>query len=155
MTPRVHLREITDDNVAEVRRVRVRRRQRMFVDSVSESLAEAAATPQAAPWYRAVYADDVPVGFVMLSWNARPAPGVLGPYYLWRLLVDRRHQRRGYGGAALRLVVDLVRADGAAELLTSYQPGVGEPLPFYERFGFAPTGEVDDGEVVLRLDLRR
>jgi diamine N-acetyltransferase len=38
-------------------------------------------------------------------------------------------------------------------LLTSYQPGNGEPWPFYRRFGFRPTGEIDDGEVVLRLVL--
>jgi diamine N-acetyltransferase len=44
-------------------------------------------------------------------------------------------------------------ADGARELLTSYHPGEGEPWPFYRRFGFEPTGEIDDGEIVLRLDL--
>ncbi|WP_211347053.1 GNAT family N-acetyltransferase [Saccharothrix australiensis] len=152
-SPRVHLREITDENRAAVCALRVHPGQRQFVDSVADSLAEAAATPEAAPWYRAIYAGDVPVGFVMLSWNAPPGPGVLGPYYLWRLLVDRDHQGRGFGRAALAQVIDLVRAAGGAELFTSYQPGYGEPLPFYRRFGFVPTGEVDEGEIVLRLAL--
>lgn len=89
----------------------------------------------------------------MLSWNLVPGPGLLGPYFLWRLLIDERHQRHGYGRAAMAQVIDLVRADGAAELLTSYQPGEGGPWPFYQRLGFAPTTEIEDGEIVLRLDL--
>jgi diamine N-acetyltransferase len=99
--------------------------------------------------------DETPVGFVMLSWNVTPAPGILGPWFLWRLLIDKRHQRRGYGREALREVIELVRGAGATELFTSYQPGDGEPWPFYERFGFVPTGEMDDTEFVLKLDLVR
>jgi diamine N-acetyltransferase len=149
----VTLREITEENRAAVSGLRVRPDQELFVASVVESLDEAVATPQAAPWYRAIYAGDAPVGFVMLSWNVTPAPGILGPWFLWRLLIDERHQRRGYGRAALDQVIDLVRAAGAREFLTSYQPGTGEPWPFYQRFGFEPTGEVFEGELVLRLDL--
>ena len=37
----------------------------------------------------------------MLSWNVTPAPGILGPFFLWRLLIDERHQRHGFGGEAL------------------------------------------------------
>lgn len=150
---RVSLREITDENRDAVRALRVGQGQERFVSSVVESLEEAAATPQAAPWCRAVYADEEPVGFVMLSWNVTPAPGILGPYFLWRLLIDEHQQRRGFGREALVQMVDLVRADGATELLTSYHPGDGEPWPFYQRFGFEPTGHVDEGEIVLRLDL--
>jgi diamine N-acetyltransferase len=150
----VHLREITDDNRDAVCALHVRRRQKQFVASVSRSLRDAAAAPEANPWYRAVYSGDEPVGFVMLSWNVPPdRPGVIGPYFLWRLLIDKHHQRRGIGRAVVTQVVDLVRADGATELLTSYQPGDGEPWPFYRQFGFQPTGEIDDGEIVLRLTL--
>jgi diamine N-acetyltransferase len=150
----VQLREITDENRDAVCALRVRPDQKRFVDSVARSLKDATATPEAEPWYRAIYSDDEPVGFVMLSWNVPPGrPGILGPYFLWRLLIDEHHQRRGFGYQALRQVVDLVRADGATELLTSYQPGDGEPWPFYRRFGFEPTGEIDDGEIVLRLRL--
>ena len=40
----------------------------------------------------------VPVGFVMLSWNVVPQPPrIIGPWFLWKLLVDERHQHRGYG----------------------------------------------------------
>lgn len=150
----VHLREITEDNRAAVCALRVKRGQRDFVASVTSSLADAAAEPEANPWYRAVYCGEQPVGFVMLAWNA-PArtPGAPGRYFLWRFLIDRRYQRRGIGQAALQQIIDLVRADGARELFTSYEPGDGDPWPFYQRFGFAPTGEIDDDEIVLRLAL--
>ncbi|HEX2075131.1 MAG TPA: GNAT family N-acetyltransferase [Geodermatophilus sp.] len=149
-SPGVHLREITDDNREAVCGLRVRGRQQRFVASVSRSLRDAAKSPKANPWYRAVYCGDEPVGFVMLSWKARKGP-YRGRYFLWRLLIDKRHQRRGIGRAVLTQIVDLVRAEGGTELFTSYEPGKGEPWPFYQRFGFQPTGEIDDGEIVLRL----
>ena len=34
-------------------------------------------------------------------------------------------------------------------LYTSYVPQPGGPEPFYLGLGFTPTGEVEDGEVVL------
>lgn len=154
MTPAVRLAEITDENRDAVCALRVHPGQERFVASVAKSLEDAATTPEAAPWYRAVYVGDGPVAFVMLSWDVPPGrPGVLGPYYLWRLLVDGRHQGRGIGRAVLAEVVSLVRADGATELLTSHQPGDDGPGAFYRKFGFVPTGEIDDGEPVLRLDL--
>ncbi|MGW0083551.1 GNAT family N-acetyltransferase [Streptomyces sp. NPDC003393] len=148
--PSVLLREITGDNRDAVRALRVRRDQKQFVASVSHSLKEAAKKPEANPGYRAVYRGDEPVGFVMLSWRP-PAGPYTGRHFIWRLLVDERYQGRGIGREALRQVAALVRADGATELLTSYEPGDGEPWPFYRKFGFEPTGEIDDGEIVLRL----
>ncbi|WP_246843496.1 GNAT family N-acetyltransferase, partial [Allokutzneria sp. NRRL B-24872] len=122
-------REITDENRDAVCGVRVRPGQEKFVDSVEKSLRDAASTPEARPWYRAVYCGDVPVGFVMLSWNVVPRPGILGPYFLWRLLVGSEYQGRGFGREIVRKVVEMVRADGGVELLTSYQPG--GPGAFY------------------------
>ncbi len=148
---KVHLREIDDANRDAVVALRVRPGQERFVASVAESIDEAAATPEGNPWYRAIYVGDEPVGFVMLSWDVTPSPGIIGPWFLWRLLIDERFQRRGYGRAALERIVEIVRGEGATELLTSYQPGDGEPWPFYERFGFEPTGDVDGTEIVIRL----
>jgi diamine N-acetyltransferase len=152
-SPGVHLREITDDNRDAVCRLRVRRRQRRFVESVAGSLEDAAEAPEDNPWYRAVYLGVEPVGFVMLAWNTPTDRPGAGRYFLWRLLIDKHHQRRGVGREVLTQITDLVRADGATELITSYEPGDGDPGPFYRGFGFQPTGEIDDGEIVLRLIL--
>ena len=71
--------------------------------------------------------------------------------YLWRLLIDRRHQRRGIGDRVLALLVDRLRAEGSSSLLVGWVPGPGGPAPFYLERGFVPTGEVDDGEIEARL----
>ena len=153
--PPIELREVTVANRDEVLAIRLGRDQERFVSTVEESLAEAAETPEGAPWYRAVYSERVPVGFVMLSWDVTPVPGeIIGPWFLWKLIVDERCQGRGFGRATVERVVTLIRAEGATELFTSYTTGDGEPRPFYERLGFAPTGELDlAGEVIMRLDL--
>ena len=91
----------------------------------------------------------------MLSWNVPPQPPrIIGPWFLWKLLIDERYQRRGYGRDAVRLIAEIVRANGAAELLTSCVPAADGPETFYRRLGFVPTGELDEnGEVVLALTL--
>ncbi|SDP98307.1 GNAT family N-acetyltransferase [Lentzea jiangxiensis] len=156
MSAQIRLVEITDANRDAVVAVRVHPAQERFVASVEKSFRDAEDNPDANPWFRAVYDGEEPVGFVMLSWDVTPGPGLVGPYFLWRLLVGAGHQGRGYGTAILREVVALLRAEGVPELLTSCVPGEGSPEPFYRGFGFVPTGETDeDGEVILRLDLRR
>jgi diamine N-acetyltransferase len=152
----VTLREITPANRAHVAAVKVTPAQESFVDGVRRSLEEAAATPLSRPWCRAVYAGDDPVGFVMLGDDVPPGdPVIPWRYYLWRMLVDHRHQGRGYGRAALDLVADYLRTrPGADALMTSIVPGPGSPLGFYLAYGFEETGEWFDHEQVLRLDLR-
>ena len=130
--------------------------QERFVSSVAYSLVEADEHPEGNPyWFRVVRDDDLPVGLVMLSGDVEPQPPDLnGPWFLWKLLVDHRHQGRGYGREVVRQILDLVRSQGAAELLTSYVPGDGGPAGFYARLGFVPTGERDSqGEIILRRDL--
>ena len=91
----VSLEEITDENREAVLALRVAPAQEQFVSSVRDSLAEAAEYPQAKPWYRAVFADGEPVGFVMVSWNVEPQPPeIIGPWFLWKLLIDERYQGR-------------------------------------------------------------
>jgi hypothetical protein len=60
----VTLREITDENRAAVLALRVTAQQEQFVGSVHDALQDALEYPDAKPWYRAIYADDEPVGFL-------------------------------------------------------------------------------------------
>ena len=147
----VSFREIDDDNRREVEALRVAPGQERFVSTVTASIAEAEEHPGARPRSWAIYDDDTPVGFVMVSEGAVEPPYVAN--YLWKLMIDERHQRSGYGTAAVAFVADRMRAGGAGELLLSAGEGEGSPIPFYERFGFVRTGEVHVDEVVLRLEL--
>jgi len=146
----ISLRTIDDANRGAVEALRTTPAQEQFVSGVADSLLEAAEEPGAHAEYWAIYDDETPVGFVMI------ADEVDGPeyiaHYLWKLLIDERYQRRGYGSSTLDLIVALFRARGVNEMWTSAGQGDGSPLGFYERYGFTQAGEVVfDDEVLLHL----
>lgn len=150
MTPgRVTLREVTKENLRDVLVLEVAPEQRRFVASNAISIAQAHFHPETA-WFRAVYADETPVGFLMLE-DGAGAPEV----YLWRFMIDHRFQGRGFGRRAVDLVLEHVRArPGTSALTLSHVPGDGDPGPFYQRLGFVHTGEKDaDGELLMRREL--
>ena len=150
----VSLRPLTDSNRAELEALHVSAAQREFVSSVAGSLLEAAEHPRAHAICWGLYDDDTPVGFVMIA-DEVDEPQYISQF-LWKLLIDERYQRRGYGTAALDLVVEYFRSRPDVEVMwTSAGEGEGSPIPFYERYGFERTGEiVDDDEVKLRLAIR-
>jgi RimJ/RimL family protein N-acetyltransferase len=150
----VRLVEISPDTTRMVRRLSTHKSQERFVAGVTGSFGDAL-FPEVidgapvVPWLRAIEADGDTVGFVMLArtTDAHPEP------YLWRLLIDRMHQRRGIGSVALDLVIDQCRDWGDRTLLVSWGPGRGSPEPMYLARGFVPTGNIDDGEIEARLTL--
>lgn len=148
----VQLVEVTDDNVRAVCDLGLAPGQERMVAPNAVSLAEAYVSLDNA-WPRAVEADGELVGFVQLWVNPGAESGK--DFYLWRLMVAADHQRRGIGHRVLDLVVDEVRRRDGTELYVSWVPETGGPGPLYERYGFTPTGEVDDGEVVAVLHLDR
>lgn len=150
----VTLREITAETVRAITRLAVGPDQTRFVATNAESLAQALFAPEA--WYRAIYLDHEPVGFVMLADDSLRQPTPEKPeVWIWRFMVDARHQRQGIGRAALRRVIAHVRSKAVFDRLhLSYVPGEGSPEPLYRSLGFAPTGQVEEGEVVMALDLR-
>ena len=80
----VSLREVTKDTVRAVLGLKVAPRQEHFVASNAFSIAEAHFSDIA--WFRAIYAGETPVGFMMLADDAAKPE-----YYLWRLMIDARH----------------------------------------------------------------
>lgn len=142
----VTLREITRATVYDILELEVAESQRNFVATNAKSLAEAYFY-RAEAWFRAIYADETPVGFLMLCDD--PAKSF---YYLWRFMIDARYQGLGFGKRALQLVIDHVRTrPNAAALSLSCVPASNGAGPFYEKMGFVYTGEEDDGELVMRL----
>lgn len=152
-TSRVTLREITEDTVIDVVRLKVAQDQERFVAPNAVSLAQALFSRTA--WYRAIYLDDAPVGFVMLSDDSlSPSPPADPEIWIWRFMVDERYQGQGIGAAALRLVIDHVRRKGGFKSLQlSFVPGDGGPEGLYLAAGFKHTGRVEEDEVVLELPL--
>ena len=100
------------------------------------------------PWMRGIMADSERVGFVMLTLATphHPEP------YLWRLLIDRMHQRRKIGSIVLKHLQEQLSAEGYRSLTVSFHEGRGGPRPFYERHGFVPAdGITNDDETGARL----
>ena len=150
----VRLVPITDDNRPRVAALVTHHTQERFVASMDRSLAEAA-DPEiedgapVLPWPRAIEADGEVAGFVMLAESRTPTEHP----YLWRLLIDRRHQARGIGTRVIGLLVERLRAEGHERLLVSWVRDLGGPEPFYLGLGFRLTGEIHDGEHVAELRL--
>ena len=142
----VTLREITKDNLNEILELQVTKNQENFVASNAVSLAQAHFYPEIA-WFRAIYADETPVGFIMLEDDP-----VNSLYHLWRFMIDARFQKCGFGRRALELAIEHVKTHpGAKALSTSCVPGEGSPGKFYEKMGFTYTGEKDeDGELIMQ-----
>ena len=154
--PPVQLRllPLTLENNRAYYALRTHHSQERFVSAMSWSFADAL-FPEVidgapvVPRLYGVEGDGEPVAFAMIAevTPAHPEP------YLWRLLVDRCHQRRGVGRGALDLLCAQLRAEGCSTLVTSWVPGPGTPAPFYRKYGFLETGEIVDGETVVRLQL--
>ncbi|HJR95196.1 MAG TPA: GNAT family N-acetyltransferase, partial [Gaiellaceae bacterium] len=97
----ITLRPLDDANRDAVLALRVSSEHLAFVSSVEDSLREAEEEPDGRAIQWGLYDGETPVGFVMVSDDVG-APGYIA-HYLWKLLIDERYQRRGYGTAALDL----------------------------------------------------
>lgn len=143
----VTLRVVNDDNVQPVIDLAVSDAQQAFVAPNVISLAQAFATTRV--WVRAVYADETPVGFVMVSDDDEKPR-----YYLWRFMIDQRYQDLGFGRKAMGLVHEYVRTrPGGTTIYLSYVPSNGGPEHFYKSIGYVDTGKVHGGEVEAALSL--
>jgi histidinol dehydrogenase len=150
--PALQVHAVDAGNVDALLKLEVSPGQRPLVASVAQSLAQAAYSPAGRPL--GLYDGDTPVGFLLL-YDARQDPDrPAEQLYVWRLLIDATHQRRGYGRLALEWVVAETRRLGLGSVGLSHTTWEGHAGPFYERMGFAYTGEVDGVErkMVLTLD---
>lgn len=146
---RVTLREITGETVTTICKLSdtLAEEQNKMVAPNAMSIAQAHFSEHA--WFRAIYADETPIGFVMLWDDSQKAD-----YFLWRFMVAAPHQGKGYGRRAIEQLVDYVKTrPNATELKASYVPMDGGPEGFYRKLGFEETGKVMHGEQVVRLAL--
>ncbi|HEV7339044.1 MAG TPA: GNAT family N-acetyltransferase [Bosea sp. (in: a-proteobacteria)] len=145
--PVVSLREITAETVRTICELEPHEAQSGFVAPNAVSIAQAHFNPAAV--FRAVCADEDPVGFIM--W--RPEDDGASSF-LWRFMIDGRQQGKGYGREAIGLWLKSLPPQGYRLARTSYVPGDGGPHGFYLAQGFRDTGETRaNGERVMELAL--
>jgi diamine N-acetyltransferase len=142
----VHLMDIEEGNFEECVALSVREDQPFVAPNVY-SIAQSRVSPY---WViKAIYADEVMVGFAMYTLDLEA-----GELYLCRFMIDRRHQGRGYGRAALDLLRSIAEeTPGIRRMRLSTEPSNAAGIGFYETFGFTDTGTMEDDEEVFVLDL--
>ncbi|MDR6871248.1 diamine N-acetyltransferase [Bosea sp. BE125] len=147
--PGLSLREVTAASVRAICALKVADSQSGYVAANAVSIAQAHFEPTAT--FRAAYAEETPVGFIMWRPDSDDPDRVMS---LWRFMIDRDHQGKGYGKAALNLWLQQRHKDGIRLVTTSVVLGPASPLDFYRSLGFNLTGEIrPNGESALLLRL--
>lgn len=157
----ITLQRINYSNIWKVTKLQVQDFQEDFVATNTQSILEAYAANAdgitAIPF--GIYSDDSLVGFVMFGYGKADDddPEIAeGNYLLWRFMIDKTHQRKGFGKAALDVCISYLRTmpcGNAQYCWLSYEPENTAAKALYESVGFLETGEVSGGERVAVLKL--
>lgn len=145
----VRLEPVTAANWREVIKLTPDPADQGFVAPNLFSIAQA----RVEPWWEIVCirAGDELVGFAMYGRDTGD-----GHYWVCRLMVDSRHQRRGHGRAAMvEILKDLRGREDCSEIRISFVPENAAARALYESLGFEDRGVFEQGEVVLVLPVAR
>ena len=159
----LRLEKVTGANVWDVLKLSVDDNQKEFVANNEVSIIEAytAITANGFAFPFGIFDDDILVGFLMVGfdkddyWDDAPAIAT-GNYNLWRLMIDKKYQHKGYGRKAVELALDFIRTlpCGSAECCwLSYEPENTVAKNLYASFGFSETGDMDGEEIIAALTL--
>ena len=175
--PNIHLEKVTEDNVEAIVNLRVSKEQRNYVASNKWSLIDAyLSLADGEPVFPfGIYNGKTPVGFIMISyyndWKGYEREAWLNSdsyrfykdkyyYYIWRFMIDKRFQGRGYGKEALKQALDFIRTypcGKAQYCVLSYEPSNEFAKKFYGSFGFEELNEPgyyeEDDEISAVLKL--
>ena len=148
---KIALKKITDQNKQECFSLKVSLAQSEYITSNENSLKTARENADVARPF-AIYADDKMIGFTMFAWdenNEDPED----KYWLWRFMIDKSFQGKGYGHLALKEIIQYFKDNGADIITLSTKPSNKTALSLYHQFGFKENGEMNGEEIVLKLFL--
>jgi len=144
---KIALKDVTAENWEAVADLELDAGQEDLVASNLYSIAESHFDPDARP--RAVYAGKRVVGFLMYDVQRSK-----GRASIYRFMIDRRHQGRGYGRIALGKALEEIQAIARVRrVFIRYMPENPVAGPFYASFGFVEVRKDRDGEVIAELKL--
>lgn len=142
----IELREITRENLERVLKLSVSDAQKGFVSSVAFSLSQAYVYRETA-FPLAVYAGEKAVGFMMFGYYEEKKQ-----YTLWKFLIDKEHQSRGYGKAALlKGIMYMKNRFAVRELYLGVSVGNERAKGLYRSVGFKETGVIEENMEEMRL----
>ena len=162
----LRLVKVDTENFDDLIDLTVNKEQEEFVADNCYSIEEAYATNAegrvALPF--GIYDGDVPVGFLMIGYDCRTGWTNEVPdfakngYEIWRFMIDKKHQGKGYGREAMQFALDYVRTFPCGEsewCWLSYEPQNEAARNLYLSFGFEERPEYyeegDEMPAALRL----
>lgn len=144
----ISLRPVNRENWREITRLEVNVSQREFVAEPSYYLALCSYDGLWQPF--AIYLNEEVIGFMM--WAVDPADGSC---WLGGILIDKNHQRQGYGYKAIQIAIAKLSDEHEYQnFALSYSPD-NPAKHLYHKLGFIETDEWEDNEVVARLSLAK
>ena len=121
--------------------------------SLAEAYANIAAGRYAQPF--GIYDGDTPVGFLMIGYNIIDEDDdpeklyyIKDSYLIWRFMIVEKYLHKGYGKAAMKLILDYIRTFpcGKAEYCwITYEPENIRAKNLYRLFGFIEEPELPEG----------
>ena len=139
---------ITPENYEDAINLKVKDDQKEFIASNFQSLAEAYAYREIAEAFL-LSADNTYVGFCLLQVDVKD-----NFFDIWRIMIDEYYQGKGYGKQALEVIIDYLISKGATTIHMSHQENNHGVSKLYKSLGFKYTGEIEDGEVLMELNVK-
>ena len=145
----IQFKKITEDNFDAIIAMK-RPEDEGFVASNVYSLAQAWLYRENGDVFPcAIYHGDSPVGFLLLEEDAEERK-----LMLWRILFPPQEENKGYGTAAIRLLITLARNSGRYDALyLDCNDQNTRAMHLYRKLGFQPTGDINHGDIEMKLAL--
>ena len=142
----VTLEPITQQNFKAVIAMELEESQKSYVQTNEYSIAQSYIYPEFRPM--AICKDGTPVGFLLWCIDTDE-----DAYWIYRLMLHKTEQHKGYGTRALSVLMDMLKGDPDRRCIyISAFPDNTVALTAYRKFGFVDDGREINGETVLRYD---
>jgi diamine N-acetyltransferase len=142
----IRLDPISRENWYECSQLQVKPEQRQFVASNLLCIAEAQFYPGWGAY--AIYAGDQMVGFTMYEDDEEQ-----DEWWISALMISAGHQGKGYGKAAVQMLVPLMEKKGCREIWVGYADDNIAARALYQGLDFEEVGLDDEGDMVARIKL--
>ena len=147
----IELVGLSEDNMKQCFELKVASNQMQFIASNEDSWRTAKEYQKVARPF-AIYCDGRMVGFTMFAFD-EDYEDPNDRFWLWRFMIDERSQGKGYGTAALKVIIQYFKDHGANNIRLSTKDTNTQAISLYHKAGFYDTGEMNDEEIVLQMYL--
>ena len=148
---KIELCDLSEENLQQCFNLKVADGQMQYIASNKDSWQTANENKTVARPF-ALCCDGKVVGFTMFAFDENYADPN-DRYWLWRFMIDESLQGKGYGTAALQVIIQYFKDHGANNIRLSTKDTNLHALSVYHKAGFKETGEMNGEEIVLQLDL--